>query len=455
MTRLILLNRDLRFFLDQVKEKTPQDFIEINDEIDPKYEMTAIIDRYEQLRKLPVLQFNNIRGSNYKTIVNVAAQRARIAMGINTTKDKMLETYTHAIDHIIQPKIVANGPVQEVVLKDDEVDMMKFPQLVFHQDEKPYITAGIHIAKDPETGVSNASFNRLQINGKNRLGIRMAPGKHLSEFYARAEENGKPLDVAVVLGYPPAWAVGALFIGAYGIDEIPIMGALAGEPIEMVKCKTIDVEVPAYAEIILETQMLPYVREEEGPFGEFSGYSVAKGMKEVLEVKAITQRKDPLYQTICGGKHMEHLYLATLPMESNLYKSVKGTIGSTIDVHVPCMGTVFIKMKKRQQGQAKNAIFAAFAADQYIKHAIVVDEDVDIHSEAQIFSAISSRVQADRDIFVVSDVCGVDTDPSAPNPPLTAKMGIDATAKPFLNEFPPKTKIPEEAVAMAERFVKL
>ncbi len=223
----------------------------------------------------------------------------------------------------------------------------------------------------------------------------------------------------------------------------------------MVKCKTIDVEVPAYAEIVLETQMLPNVREEEGPFGEFSGYSVSRGMKEVLEVKAITQRRDPLYQTICGGRHMEHLYLATLPMEANLYKSVKSVIASTIDVHVPCMGTVFIKMKKRQLGQPRNAIFGAFAADQYIKHAVVVDHDIDIHDEAQIFSAMSSRVQADRDIFVIPDVLGVDTDPSAPNPPLTAKMGIDATAKPFLHEFPPKTKIPDEALAKAERFVKI
>ncbi len=167
------MNRDLRHFLNLVKEKTPQDFIEIDDEIDPKYEMTAIINRYEQLRKLPVLQFNNIRGSNYKTIVNVGAKRDRIAMGINTTKDQMLETYIHAVERVIPPKIVDNGPVQEVVMKDDEVDLMKFPQLVFHQDEKAYITSGIHIAKDPETGISNTSFNRLQINGKNRLGIRM------------------------------------------------------------------------------------------------------------------------------------------------------------------------------------------------------------------------------------------------------------------------------------------
>jgi 2,5-furandicarboxylate decarboxylase 1 len=274
----------------------------------------------------------------------------------------------------------------------------------------------------------------------------MTVGKHLHSIFFKMEDRGRPLEVAVSIGNHPAWAIGALAIGPYHENELGIIGGLKGSPLEMVRCKTVDLMVPAGAEIILEGEIAPNVREEEGPFGEFTGYATRPGNNPVLRVKAITHRRDPIYQDICGGQHREHLTMATIPMEANYYRVITGAVPEVEAVRAAAPFTLVISMRKKYEGQARSALLAAFSADLYLKHAIVVDHDIDVADLQQVFWAMATRVQAARDIFIVPRARGSSLDPSAEPSGVVDKMGIDATAKPSLEGFAPINTVPQEVM---------
>ena len=256
----------------------------------------------------------------------------------------------------------------------------------------------------------------------------------------------QPLEIAVTLGNHPAWAIGALAIGPYDEDELGVIGGLKGSPLEMVQCKTVDLRVPAGAEIVIEGVIPPFVREREGPFSEFTGYALGEGNNPVVQVTAMTHRKDPIYQDICGGQGREHLIVATIPMEANYLRAIQSSVPEVQSVRVAAAFTLFIQLKKTYEGQARQAIIAALNADLYLKHAIVVDTDIDIDNIQNVVWAVATRVQASRDIFIIPAVRGSSLDPSASQMGVTDKMGIDATAKPSLDKFAPINKIPQDVM---------
>lgn len=438
---------DLRSFLKQVEASTPEDLRRISKEIDPRFEIAALVAKLEQQRRTPVLVFEKVKGSKFPTVVNVHASRKRIAMGMKTTPEDMRETYFKAVQNPIPPRRVSSGPVQEVVHEGGEVNLLNLPQTIFHEGEgSAYITAGVVTTRDPETGVRNSSYNRLMIRGKNRLTLYMTAGKHLWECYKKAEAKKEALPVSIHIGSHPAWSVAVLFSSSYAMDELGIAGALLGEPLDMVQCLTVDADVPAHAEIALEGEMPPYTRDEEGPFAEFTGFSVGKALREVVEIKAITHREDALFQTIVSGPHYEHLVMGTIPMEVNLLEKVRGQVPSVKDVHMPTAMTVFVSIKKRAEGQGKSALLAALGGEFYSKHVVVVDEDVDVRDPRQVWWAVATRARADRDIVFIPGVRGSGLDPTASEEGVITKMGIDATAKPSMEAYPPKCKIPAEAM---------
>jgi len=221
------------------------------------------------------------------------------------------------------------------------------------------------------------------------------------------------------------------------------MGALAGEAMEVVRAETMDLKVPARAEMILEGEILPFERVDEGPFGEFTGYSLGSRKREIFHVKAITHRKDAILHDIAVG-HLDHLLLSTIPMEANLFRSVKAMVPSVKAVRIPAPFTVYVSIEKKTEGQGKNAILAVLGADLYMKHVIVVDHDIDIFNDQRVQWAVGTRCQADRDVMIVSNVGGSDLDPSDSKDGVTAKMGIDATAKPRLESFTPRHRVPQD-----------
>jgi 2,5-furandicarboxylate decarboxylase 1 len=316
--------------------------------------------------------------------------------------------------------------------------------MVHHEgDAGPYLTAAISFAKDPTAEVWNCAYNRLMIKGRDTTSIHLTTGKHLWEFHRIAESRGEPLPVAFVIGVHPAIALGALAIGSIDEDERGIMGRLLGEPLELVKCETSDVLVPAQAELVLEAEILPRERTPEGPFGEFTGYSLGQRQREVVRVKAITHRRDAMFQDITVA-HLDHLLLSTIPMEANLYRAVRAMVPSVKAVRVPGPFTCFVSIEQRVPGQAKNAIMAVLGADLYMKRVVVVDHDVDVFDDRQVNWAIATRCQPDRDITIVTNARGSDLDPSTREDGYTAKWGVDATAKPSLAAYTPRHRVPPE-----------
>ncbi len=441
------MSEDFRGFLAEMEETKEGGFIRISKEVDTRYEITAIVTKLERMRKLPLLFFENVKGSAMPVVVNCYAAQGRVARAIGVPREELSQRVNDAYKNPIPPVEVSHAPVQEVVQTGDEVDLGKLPAMVYHNtDGAPYITAGIVLAKDPDTGACNLSYNRLMVKGKDRLGIFMTVGKHLSAIYSKTEQMGKPLEVAVSIGNHPAWAISALAIGPYEEEEMAVIGGLKGSPLETVKCKTVPLMVPAGAEIVLEGEIEPFTREEEGPFGEFTGYAIPANQNPVLRVKAITHRHEPIYQDICGGQHREHLTMATIPMEANYLRVVQGSVPEVAAVRVAAPYTLVISMRKRYEGQARTAMLAAFAADLYLKHAIVVDHDIDIGNLQQVFWAMATRVQADRDVFIIPRARGSSLDPSSEPLGVVDKMGIDATAKPNLDQFAPVNRVPQEVM---------
>jgi len=441
------MGEDFRGFLKEMEETKEGGFVRIKKEVDTRYEIAAIVTKLERARRVPLLLFENVRGKNMPVVVNCYATRGRVARGFGIPKEDLSNRVNEAYMNPIPPVEVSSAPVQEVILSRGDVDLQDIPAMIYHDtDAGHYITAGIVFAKDPDTGVYNLSYNRLMVKGKDRLGIFMTVGKHLNAIYSKMEERGKPLEVAVSIGNHPAIAIGALAIGPYEEEELGIIGALKGSPLEMVKCKTVDAMVPAGAEIVLEGEIEPFTREEEGPFGEFSGYATRAGMNPVLRVKTITHRSDPVYQDICGGQHREHLVLATIPMEANYLRVIRGAVPEVEAVRVAAAFTLIVSMRKKYEGQARTAMIAAFNADLYLKHVIVVDHDIRIADLQHVLWAIATRVQAERDIFVIPRARGSSLDPSAEPLGVVDKMGIDATAKPSLDQIAPISKVPKEVM---------
>jgi 2,5-furandicarboxylate decarboxylase 1 len=437
--------QDLRSFLDLVKRTRPADFQVVSRPVDPAYEITALVAKLEKEgRKRPVLLFEHVKGTSFPVLTNLHASRGRLAAAINAAPEAMLPAYLRAMERPVAPRVVATGPVKEVVRRGGDVDLGALPQIVHHdRDAGPYVTAAISFAKDPVSGTWNCAYNRLMIQGRDRSSIHLTLGKHLWEFYKIAEARGEALPVAFAIGVHPAIALGALAIGSIDEDERAIMGALLGEPLELVKCETSDVLVPAQAELVLEGEILPEGRVAEGPFGEFTGYSLGERQREIVRYTAVTHRRDAMFQDITVA-HLDHMLLSTIPMEANLYRAVRAMVPSVKAVRVPGPFTCYVSIEQRLVGQAKNAIMAVLGADLYMKRVVVVDHDVDVFDDRQVNWALATRCQPDRDITIVTHARGSDLDPSTREDGYTAKWGVDATAKPSLAAYTPRHRVPPE-----------
>ena len=221
----------------------------------------------------PALLFENISGHEMRVAGGLFANRRLMLEALETTEEEANSKYMDAIDNLVEHKVIDRGPCNEVIHLGEEADLTAFPFPTYCElDGGPFITLGIAISRDPEDGGKNASIYRHQVLGKRRLGVLSPPPHHLGVHYKKAEALDEPLELAIALGVPPSALVATQWEAGYGVDELTLAGALMGEPLEVVKCQTVDLEVPAGAEIIIEGRMPPGVREHEGPFGEYPGY---------------------------------------------------------------------------------------------------------------------------------------------------------------------------------------
>ena len=388
-------------------------------------ELAAISKRLELER---AVVFPRPGGHFMPVVANVFADRSWVAESIGVSTDQLLSRFQEAVRHPLPWVEVNSGPAQEVVHR--EIDLLKLLPIPKHNelDSGPYITAGLLIARNPRTGVQNVAIHRCQISGPNRIGVLLLP-RHTQHYFRMAEEAGNALEIALVIGVHPVCLLASQAIAALDEDEMEIAGALLGHPVEMVKCKTNAVRVPAHAEIVIEGRILPNVREPEGPFGEFPQYYGPRANREVIQVDAITHRKDAIFHTIVGGG-AEHLVLGEVPREATLLEHLQRSFPSVLDVRLTRGGTcryhLVIKIDKKSNGEPKNIIMGAFGGHYDVKQVVVVDQDVSIDDPHEIEWAIATRFQADRDLIMVSGAQGSKLDPSSDGG-ISAKMGIDAT----------------------------
>ena len=415
------MQKDLRFCLEVFKSKDR--LLTIRREVDPQFELPAVMKAGEKLGK--AILFEKAKGSKFRVINNVFGSREMLAHLLEATPERVVNEWINRVKDPVEPIVVSTGPVKEVVKKHSEVDLTEFP-IVTHcsKDAGPFVTAGIVVAKDPETGQRNVSINRMQYKGKTKLGIRMMPPQHMGIIQEKCEKRGKDLEVAVAIGNHPFETLVAATTVAYGTDEFTLSSALRKEPLELVKCETVDLEVPATAEIVLEGVVRAGVREKEGPFGDFMQYYVPVMENHVFEVKAITRRRDAIYQTIQASS-LEDVHLLALSREAKVYEAVS-RVG---DVQAVCLAptilSCMISIKKKFEGEPKNVVAAAFGAYPWLKYCVVVDHDVNVFDVNDVWWAMATRSRPETGLLLMEKAMGFPRDPFNIH---QSKLGIDATA---------------------------
>ncbi|MED1644415.1 UbiD family decarboxylase [Brevibacillus agri] len=418
--------KTLRTWLDYLQSKGR--LAVIDKPVRLKYEVAAIAKKLDGKQ---ASYFTQVEDYSVPVVSGICSTREDFAEALETDLYGLIPKFTQAVASPIPCQLVDNNqaPVKQNITREN-IDLMKlFPIPVHHdKDSGNYITAGLFIVRDPVTRKQNVSIHRLQVSGKDKLGALLLP-RHTFHLYKQAEEAGRPLECAIVIGVDPATLLASQASTPFGVDELEIAGALRGEPLEVVRCETVDIDVPAFAEIVLEGKILPHVREPEGPFGEFPKYYGPRSDKEVVQITAVTHRNNPIFYTIVPAGY-EHLLLGGIPREASLFQTIRQTVPTVKAVHMSPGGTcryhAIVSIKKRNEGEAKNAIFAALANSFDIKHVVVVDEEVDIFDMEEVEWAIATRFQAQRDLVVVHGAQSSKLDPST-NEGVGSKMGLDCT----------------------------
>jgi 2,5-furandicarboxylate decarboxylase 1 len=450
--------KDLRTFIAEVAERWPDDVKLITEEVDPRFGITAVAAKLERQGRFPVLFFERVRGSELPVVINLTATYERLALALGTTVQEMVPTYAERQAHPIPARVVDTGPVKEVIWTGAEADLTRLPIPTHNAlDGGPYLTGASLVARDPHTGVLNVGLYRHQVHGPDRLGVWFMLGHHGLYIQQRYEEMRLPMPVAIFIGHHPAAVMGT-------ISRIPGIGgeyeeasALLGEPLELVKCETSDLLVPARAEIVIEGVIEPGVYVEEGPFAEWPGHYTERGPKPVIKVTAITMRRDAIFYDVFAG-HREHCVLGSLPRMGSIFRRVKQVVPGLKAVNVPAHARMhcYISFTKRNEAEAKKAAFAALLTEpENLKLVILVDDDIDVYNEQEVMWAVGTRFRADRDLHVIHNWSGPGgLNPSGwdyfpdghKEPRMMSAMIIDATKPAPPNWWPPRAQVPEEMI---------
>ncbi len=384
----------------------------------------------------PALLFPKVRGHAMPVLGNLISSRENCEAAFGTDYLGIREFVARAFGNPVPPVLVAQAPVHENV-RTEGFDLGRDLPILRHTDGDSgrFITAGIVVVQDPETGVYNASYHRLQLLGPNRTAIKLDFGRHLRAAYERAQRAGKPLPITVCIGTDLAVHYTAATMGAQmpeSADELAIAGGLRGEPIPVVKARTQPMFYPAETEIALEGVLLPREVVREGPFGEFVGYLSPEGDAPIFEVSALCMRNQPVYHAI-NGVGRETIMLRKYVMEASLMKALRAAVPIVQDVEMTAGGLhrfhAVIKVKKtsvQQEGLQRNAILAAFATLKDLDLVTVVDEDIDIQDPNDVEYALAMRMEASKDLFIIPGARTHEYVRVSDNG-VRAKVGIDAT----------------------------
>lgn len=417
----------LRAVIDRLQKS--EDLKVCNVEVDAEYELGAVLSYFEN--EQPVL-FNRVKGYDMPVIGGVYGNRRIYYDLMNVTPEDRLFQFMDGIANPQKPRVMDSGPIKENIITRN-IDIRKTLPIPNsnEKDASSFITAGMLVVKDPDTGKTYMAVRRFQINGRDHMNALISPASPLLvNHFTDLEKKDKPLECAVVLGYDAPYLLASQISSEkYGLDKYEVDSALRGEPLELVKCHSVDLEVPAYAEIVLEGFIVPNRRDVEGPFGELMGYYGEVAPNPVMQITTIMHRNNPIFQHAYPSRE-EHLANG-LVREMELYNCVRNMMVDVKDVHITvgggCRFHAIISINKKNEGDGKSAILGALGSSKDIKHVLVVDDDVDIYDYKDIEFALASRVQASNDVVIVPGALGSGLEASHVAKGTTDKLGIDAT----------------------------
>lgn len=412
--------------------------------VDRSWEVTAVLDRLEREHRLPAVRFSKISGfPGWSIAGNLFASRAAVAALLEVAEERLTEELSARLDRPIEPTVLADGPVHEHVLTGADATLDAVPLPTHHErDAGPYVSLGLTFCRDPDTGLRNVGIYRFMQRAPRELVPSLTSISNIADIFRRQEARSEPLEIAIVPGASPLLALAATYRAPLGVDECALAGGIAGEPLRLVPARTVGVEVPADAEVVIEARILPGQRYPEAPFADMSrSYSRTK-RGPLVEVLAVTHRKDPILQLAFSG-HPDATNMAAVCQEVAVWRAVRQTTAALRAVHVPASGYGFhcyLGLEKsptlegNERGEQWNAMLAALGAVAQLKLVASFDHDVDIFDDNAVLGALARRFQAvdaatgRHRTLVVPQATGATYDPSSlhreyPN----AKLMIDAT----------------------------
>jgi len=447
--------QSLRDFVSAVERAHPELVLRVTEPVEQQFQMQALALELERRRRFPVLFFEQVRGHSMPVVSNVMASRRGLATALGVDESALPETYAARLKEPVKPVVLDRPPFPVRVRRGDEVDLGALPiPTYFPGDGGAYLTAGLLIARDPATGVATAGFHRFQVKGRDRLGVSLHSRRRMYDFQQREEKAGRGLPCAIAIGLHPAVGMGSLSYPPPEVSKFDVVGGLFGEPMQLRRAETVDLDVPAWAEVVIEGESLSGERDPEGPFGEFTGYFSRRSTDNVFVARALVVREGAWFHSIASGRAPDHILPLGVLREAEIRNALRRVIPGVTAVHVPTSGgasfTAYVSIKQTRPGEAKHAIPVVLGVDHYLKLVVVVDDDIDVFDESDVLWAIATRMQADRDLVVIEGSLGAILDPSASPDGLTAKLGIDATRR-FGEGSAQKLVMTDEPMAWARR----
>ena len=448
--------QNLREFIAFLESKNEIHYIDAP--VSRDLEITEITDRAVKSGG-PALYFRNVEGFTMPIVTNLFGthQRMAWALGVDSTDDLTLKVREilgivktppeSLFDKLktlkdmasiakTQPKTVSSGPCQEVVKIGHKADLNSLPHLkCWPDDGGRFITMPLVISRDPITGKRNVGTYRMQVYDSNTAGMHWQSHKVGASHYRSGElQELEKMEVAVTLGSDPTtmWT-GALPLPP-DMDEIAVSGVVSNSSVKMVKCKTIDLEVPANSEVVLEGYVIPGELKEEGPFGDHTGYYSMEDDYPVFHLTAITHKKDPIYPATVVGRPPSEDYFMGKAVERLMLPALQLTLPEIVDINMPAEGVfhnlVIVSMKKEYPGHTRKVMNAIWGLGLMMlaKGIIIVDDNVNVQDLSEVAWRVSSNINPDTDLVITEGPVD-DLDHSSPTPKYGSKLGIDATKK--------------------------
>jgi len=460
------LAKDLRSFLQAAKRAGPMFYVECKKPLKPELEVGIIQHKLTKEGRFPVVYCPQIEGSKIPLVTNVFGNIAMYGLAFDIRPKSVdhimvLKEYIKRMSEPLRPKMVppSKAPVKQVILKGKDANLAILPVLKHAEmNSGKYMTMNPFICRDPTTGIPNVGIYRHEIKTDDELAVQIHPANHGAIIARLYSELREPMEAVIISGHHPAAIFGACQPGPLDMNEFEVMGGLLAEPLHLTTAETVDVPIPADAEIAIEGIVNPNELITDGPFSEFLAYYGGKMPAYKMKVKCITMRENAIYLDL-DASHREHPMSMMLPLEATVTNAVEKVVADLRAVHFPpsgsCSHHAYVSIKKGVQGEGKRAALAALAAVQFLKLVVVVDDDIDIYNDEEVLWAISTRVRGDLDIDIIPGVTGNRMDPAGPYDELyqrriggegfmTSKVIIDATKPkdlPFATRVMPKKEL--------------